>query len=101
MVFLHQSNYLHRRENNNHIGQIKTLPSDATSIAMHASLCAFSDQQENQIIRFFFSNQNILMLFIPPIVENGYDISQISPFLLRYTSEHTQRMSLNAHVLKG
>lgn len=71
MVFLHQSNYLHRRENNNHIEQIKTLPSDATSIVMQISLWAFSDQQENQIIRFFFSNQNILILFIPQIAENG------------------------------
>lgn len=101
MVFLHQSNYLHRRENNNPIEQIKTLPSDATSIVMQISLCAFSDQQENQIIRFFFSNQNILILFIPQIIENGYNISRISSFLLPYTFAHTQRMSWNTHVLKG
>lgn len=101
MVFLHQSNYLHRRENNNHIEQIKTLPSDATSIVMEISLCAFSDQQENQIMKCFFSNKNILILFIPQIVENGYNISNISPFKLPYTFEHIQRMSFNTHVLKG
>lgn len=100
MVFLHQSDYLHRRENNNHIEQIKTLPSDATSIVMQISLCAFSGQQESQII-FFFPTKNIWTLFISHIVENGCSILHIFSFPLPYTFAHTQRMSLNTHVLKG
>lgn len=43
----------------------------------------------------------MLVLYIPQIIENGYNISHISSFLLPYTFEHTQRMSLNTHVLKG